>query len=194
MGDGLPDSQPQHSGFHCWEKGGVALHHSKHLHPGPLPRQASFLSSSGTKRHQAGTVPFCVSSGLGGDGGDGAGLSPAQPQHSGFHSWDHEGVALHQSEHLHPGPLPRHASLLKSLGTNWHHAGTVLFPAPVRFGGTGVGLLPSQAQHSGFHCWEICGVALHQSEQEQPALLPRQAALWYSPGTNWHQAGTVPLP
>jgi len=38
---------------------------------------------------------------------------------------------------------------------------------------------------------EAAGVSLQKLEHVQPDVLPRQAALWYSVGTYWHQLGTA---
>jgi len=46
-----------------------------------------------------------------------------QPQHSGFHFWELDGVLSHQSWHVQPSELPRQASFLNASGTQRHQAG-----------------------------------------------------------------------
>jgi len=109
-----PALQPQHSGFHFWEIAGVSAHQLLHAQPSELPRQASFLNSSGTHWHHAGTSVALVLSGASASSSfEPSHTAELQLQHSGFQAWEIRGVLLHQSMQVQPLLLPRHASALK---------------------------------------------------------------------------------
>jgi len=98
-------------------------------------------------------------------------------------------VSLQKLEHVQPDALPRQATLWKGVGTYWHQLGTApAEPEVLPSEGAAAALQP---QHSGLFDHETVGVSWQKLEHVQPDVLPRQATLWYSDGTYWHQLGTA---